>query len=451
MNPQVSRSRRADPTLEANRRAETLTWLANVEAGCPACRRRDRDVGRWVESFASEHHADLAVITSLRASRGFCAAHTRRLLANPSASSLLGTVYGDVLPAAAAELAARPGSIPVACPACIQADGATTRVFSQLRLDLVDESVRAAYESHGGLCVPDALEFAAGSSTPAAAFVLGVVRRRLDGEGGGSGSADSLVDLLAGLDADAPRRDGLRRSEHNTVVDNYRTQLKERQPRRRLMAMLGDDACPVCTSGAQQLFGRLGWLAHVDATDVRPEELLLCAMHVRDVALADDDAGRRAAAAIAEALRGRLERLLDRLSEARSGDWSKPDRATGDGVLAVAALSVCRLCASVDQGMQRGIEMVVSMLGDPAVSAAFSTGHGVCLRHAHAWVDTATVQQVRQTAHRRIVEMGWELTEAKHKSVWWNRHELRGSETTAWQRAPELLDGWVYLGVGAPR
>jgi hypothetical protein len=439
MSPQVSRTRRVDATFDANRRAETLGWLE--VAGCPACRLRDRETTRWLDSFAGEHHADLEVIAALRASRGFCPAHTRRLLANTSASWLLGTVYGDVLPAAAAELATRPGSAPAPCPACLAADGAAERVFSQLRSDLVDTSVRAAYEAHGGLCLPDAFSLCAAASAPAAGFVLAVARRGLD--------AENPLEVLAGDDGDAVHRDRLRSSERNRVVERYRGGVGQRRPRERLVALLGDEACPVCASAARQLFEHLDWLVSVPAADARAEELLLCAAHLHDVRAADSEAGRRAAVATAEALRGRLDRLVERLG-ARSGDWSKPDRTTAEAVVAVAALSVCRVCASIEQGVRRGSEMLVAMLGDPAVGAAFSSSHGVCVRHAHGWSDLATAPQIRQTATLRLAELGFDLAEAQQKSVWWNRYETRGAEATAWQGAPEILDSWVYLGIGAP-
>jgi hypothetical protein len=148
---------------------------------------------------------------------------------------------------------------------------------------------------------------------------------------------------------------------------------------------------------------------------------------------------------------GRIGRLLERVT-VRSGDsWTKPDRATGDAVVTVLAQASCRVCASILEGEQRGANMLVAMLIDARVRAAFAAGHGVCLRHAHAWTDPTTVQLVRETTRTRLSESSWELEEARQKSVWWNRYESRGAESIGWRRAPELLDSWVYLGIGAPR
>jgi hypothetical protein len=439
MSPQVSRTRRADATFDLNRRAETLEWLA--AAGCPSCRIRDRDVARWLESFAGEHHADVGVITALRASRGFCASHTRALLGGTGASALLATVYADVLPHAAAELATRAGAAPTRCPACVQSDGSAARVQAQLRSDLEDASVQQAYEAHGGLCLPDALSLAANASAPAAAFVLGVAVHRL--------RTGDAFELLSGSDADAARRDQLRRSPRNRLLPNYRDRVEITLPRERLIAMLGDDCCLVCAGGARQLWEQLDWLA-APGTELRPEEMLLCAAHLHDLGLADPAAAGRASDAIADAMAPRLERSIARLAAGRSSDWSKADRAAGDEVMTVAALASCRMCAALDEGARRATDMVAAMASDPGVGAAFAAGHGICLRHAHSWPDPGTAPRVREITRWRLAETGWELAEARQKSVWWNRYETRGAEALAWRRAPEILDSWVYLGIGAP-
>jgi hypothetical protein len=441
-------ARRPDDAFDASRRAETLSSLA--EPGCPSCRARSRQVTRWLEAFASEHHADVGVILLLRASRGFCAPHTRQLLASSTATSLLGTVYADVLPAAAAELATRPGAAAARCPACLQADDATDRAHAQLRADLADPAVRQAYRAHGGLCLPDALAIASAASGQTARFVLGVVQERF-ADSAAPLSDSALLETVAGRDDDAVQRDRLRLADRNTVVANYRLRVSWTNPRDRLVALLADDACPVCATAARQLWEQLEWLGAVAPADVRAEEVLLCPTHLHDVSSVDAAAGRRAAASTADAILGRIGRLLDRAAPARATDsWTKTDRAVGDSVVAAQAQASCRICATIVEGEQRGTTLLVAMLADPAVNAAFERGHGVCLRHAHGWADPATIPVVRDTTKRRIAEAAWELDEARRKTVWWNRYESRGAEVVAWRRAPEILDSWVYLGIGAP-
>jgi hypothetical protein len=54
----------------------------------------------------------------------------------------------------------------------------------------------------------------------------------------------------------------------------------------------------------------------------------------------------------------------------------------------------------------------------------------------------------REVLRARLQLLGWELAETRRKGEWWTRHERQGREMGAWRRAPTLLAGDTYLGLG---
>jgi hypothetical protein len=110
----------------------------------------------------------------------------------------------------------------------------------------------------------------------------------------------------------------------------------------------------------------------------------------------------------------------------------------------------CSLCAAKAVSERRTLDLVLAALSDRSFRLEYGRSHGLCLRHLPSTASKDTSNLPHRVFGAKLRVLAWELEEAGRKSSWSNRHERKGDETTAWSRAPGLLDGWVFLG-GPPR
>lgn len=307
--------------------------------GCPACRHIAEASKKYLAWLVAGGYQDADVMQRLSASRGMCAAHTRRVLAEPGAGARLVRVYGHVIDNAVADIGARPAT----CPACDHVASAADRLFGHM-LGEATRGDRRTYKDHGGLCVPHLRRAAVARRGADILWLVRFMIVRLTEE-------SPSLDLVAGH-ADAAAQ----------LV---------------LPGASGADlaTCAVCATGAEA--------AYTDR-DRGPQDCM-CAQHLRDVvsssgcgatALLTEQAALHAAR-LGQVVDGRARSLGNYLSVRARRALADPD---------------CPLCRSSDTACAREVSRVASALRESATAP--SARPALCLRHAR------DVQAVDQLAGR---------------------------------------------------
>jgi hypothetical protein len=401
--PAASPLPRAPSVLTLSSAADLLT-----ERGCPVCRYAAEAADRYLVWFALEAHADSVMITRLGVSLGMCARHTRGLMSQPGAAARLTAAYQYILQAAQARLAG-PNHRPAACPGCAHDQAAATRALGTLLEGLEEPGVQARCRDVGGLCVPHAHAAAlVRRQRHAAAWLVQVTIDSLHGP------ARPLAVLAGGPDHDAA----------------VRARLRARLPPPGHAPSAG--ACRVCAAAAGQERDQLTSLDLADS--LAWASACLCPRHLRDAALTapDDSAGlltsqaRQQAARLAAAAR----------SKPLVPGWRR--RLAGE----------CPVCQACEAAAQRELRDLADM---PAGPGAADWPGMLCVRHVLALRPTGSpaARAAAALAARRADALAAELAAAFRKGTWAHRHEPKGREATAWQRAAVFLDGGVCGGTPA--
>jgi hypothetical protein len=412
------------------------------EPGCPTCRHVAETERSFFSWFEIESHTTAEVHAQLRAAMGLCPAHERRLIEDLGQGPVMTIVMREAL--AGARLALRGEGQIGRCPACAS-DGFSTRHGRTLLVDgLRDPALARLYAEHDGVCLPHILDTLP-ETDPATVKML--AERLLASLHDRNGPA--LVALLAGADADAPRRAMWRaRLPQVSTAGATLDGLDER---------LEIEACPVCFAAG--LAGRdyqhwfLARAAENDpslATD--PGEL--CSVHLHDVALADPPVAFKHAVDRKRKVRiVQLERFLGRLPRApmpqrrRRRGGQDTLETIGDELLALPHCSACHARDGVERAQQ---ELVVLSLGLAAARDRYERGHGLCVRHARQVVDGSAARVARHHADARVALLAWEVQETARKYAWAFRHEACGAEHDGWLRGMAQIDGRVFEGGPAP-
>jgi len=437
--------------------------------GCPVCRQVTRASNKFFTWFAIENYGEVPTLARLRAAAGMCPAHTRRLLAEPGAFSRLTTVYGYVLPAVPALLAA-PRPVLAGCPACENRAATTRYTLRILTTGLRDPHVARAYAESDGLCLVH-LAAALPVDADRGRLLTGVALDRL-----AAGRSD-LIDAVAAWDEDGPARAALRAMLPAEEGGGAQWDRRETTVAR-ICTRLDIDACPSCLTAGQAERRYLRWLC-TGHTAAGPDALRnqpggVCTRHLHDLALLDPGTARWALtltatrwAAVLAKVRHRLDEvpppwLRGRLRHARTarraGDGTEPRprllaellpsrRARTATAYAVLRSEECMVCRAVDQQTQGDRTLLLAALDLPAVATRYADSHGLCLHHVlHLPPDDPRARLPRQIASVRAALLAAELGEASRKRAWLVRHEPDGPESSAWLRAPGFLHGEVFLG-----
>jgi hypothetical protein len=390
--------------------------------GCPVCGYVAEAAGRFYAWFALEAHAEPGTITRLCESLGLCPRHTRGLLGQPGADGRLTVVYRHVLHAARAYLAA--GKSPSAtCPACARETADVDRALDTLLTGLREQEIRHRYRDHGGLCLPHL--------------------RTAIGRGGRRHSAWLAHTALARLTPGPPAPAALG-GEADADAD-VRARLRAALPEG------GPGLCAICLAAAHAERDRLAQVIGGEG-QVPHRHPSLCPSHLGDALAGLASSSRAASTTAARLLSRQAEGPMAWLSELASPPAARPAiraltwrrRSPPDPMHA----GTCPACEAweaanlLETKRPRGVLSV-----SPVTPSA-----GLCVRHV------MSVRELGQRAGNLAVRAAIsgtdllvaELDEAFRKRTWAHRHENRGPEMTAWQRAAAFIDGRVYGG-GPPR
>lgn len=441
--------------------AEALIRL--TEPGCPSCRAAATAEQRYLGALVTELYCHPLLVERIRRSIGFCPAHTRMLMRRPEASFVLRSVYEEATDAALRRLRRGESVVPGhPCLVCEARDGAAERANWFILQGLRDTTVAAAFGETGGFCLAHALQALPGAPGDAAAALVATLLTRLYQR-----TDREMVGLLAGVDSDWKCRLHLRRE---LVLLAHHLPLAAPLDER-LAGLVRQDGCPVCTEGCLAEARFLEWLA--EEIHRRPDLVLvdatrLCPGHLHDLHAQDPEAGawqarhmadvaywqlfRLPIRALQDPWHGRLRRLGPAIRERRAlwrvlRELLRGRRAAWlEGLRGAGRVFDCVACTSIMTVEAASAEALGLALGDRQFQQACRSRHGVCLRHLSSmW--TGPALELMQT---RLGLVQWELREARRKSGWTGRHELKGDESSAWLRAPALFDGRIFLG-GPPR
>ena len=431
--------------------AEALRALETP--GCAACHAGALAERRFVSAFEAELYTEPIVLQELRQSLGFCPRHSRLLLRRVEASTVLRGPYAHVVSTVITQLGS--GVTPGAtrpCPACASRVGAEEGANWFIMRTLDTAAVSDAYRTGGGFCLPHAVKALSDARPVPGRIVVDTMLERLQGSGVGV----QLLYRLAGRDPEAGVRRTLR-ARLESVAKRLDSRLPGEPVTQRLTKALGLDGCPVCLEAGLMEVRYLTWLGEEGRN--RPRHLVsdgvhLCASHLHDLLLADSEMGDRMGSLTRDRATWLLERFQDQVETSRhrgllvlrTGRRSAWKVAHG----ALGHLLECSLCTAKATSEQRTLKLLLAALSDRSFRFNYSRSHGLCLRHLPAMASKDTSGLPYRVLSARLRVLAWELDEAGRKSSWSNRHERNGDETTAWFRAPGLLDGWVFLG-GPPR
>ncbi len=389
-------------------------------AGCPVCHYVAEAGDRFLGWFALEAHAEASMITRLCRSLGLCPAHTRALLGQPGAEGRMTAVYTYLMRAAAGYLADGT-SPPEPCLACTRDAEAAQRALDTLLTGLREEGLRDRYRDADGLCLPHLRAALPRGGRRLAAWLAGDMMSRL------AAGPPGLALLAGDRDDDADIRLRLRAALPATSPASPR-----------------GDVCPACLMASWTERDALAqWAAAAAGHAGGGSVAGLCPAHLRD-ACSGPAAGHGTA---------RLRALeTERIAPWLAGRPSQAGR--GRAFLALAGRrhgsrrgqgpDGCPVCRAAGAAADR-------LLGTRPAASAAAHPPGLCLRHVMTLRrhDPRGAGAAVQLAARRTEFVLGELEEAFRKRAWAHRHEPRGREMTAWQRAAALIDGRVY-GSGPP-
>jgi hypothetical protein len=411
------------------------------EPGCPSCRHVKETERSFFSWFEIESHTTREMQAQLRASMGMCPVHARRLLEGVGDGHVMTIVMREAL--AGARLALRAEADVGSCPACDSAAFGARHARTLLVDGLRDPAIARLYADHDGVCLGHLLDALPGG----AASILRMLAERLIRSLHETAGV-TLVGVLAGLDADAPRRAIWReRLPQNSAAGSTAERLEQR---------LQIEACPVCLAAGMAGRDYLHWfLAHSadDDPSLGTDPGELCAVHLHDVALTDSSAAWTQAIERKRANRAtQLERFLARLAHtpgpARRRRRS-PDvlDGIGDELLAAPHCAACH----AREGVERADHDVIAVsLGLATPRERYEHGHGLCVRHARQVTDGPAGRLARQHADARLALISWEVHETARKYAWAFRHESGGPERDGWLRGLAQIDGRVFEGGTAP-
>jgi hypothetical protein len=393
-----------------------------LDQGCPLCGYVAESERRYFTWFRVEGHRAEEVVAQLRASRGFCPAHTRALLSEKETAELVAGVARAVVESAVRDLdelrqIAR-------CPACTSLEGNRDYCGDTIASSLTQEQVADAYTAAGGYCLSHLLERLQSDPPTAAHSEIDIALDALNG-----GSAQ-----IAAGDTDAARRHRLRA----ILPDSDGPGPSACSSLGRLARRVEEPVCPICLALAQAEHQYLSWLA----ASVQDQQVpYLCSAHLHDLRHLSASAGDLVAAEVGRTWVPALEQAREILESSKVRR-----RALRQARDLLSGTRPCSACRSIDAVERRQLELMEAACLDARFVRVYERSHGLCLRHVLMTQRTGSSKLLGDVARARLAVLGWELEEGHRKRAWDYRHEPPGPEQSAGVRALAAIDGRVFLG-----
>lgn len=460
---------RGDPGLP-----ELVRKLA--QPGCLLCREAAEAEERFFLWYLAESYLFPESLDHMIRAHGFCSPHTQAFLEDgiPStiayvyrflAASALDAVETVEGPRAhGRELRYRIAALfPTAsCLVCVRQNAHLTYVEQLLARLLRDRKVRPELPPSLAVCLPHLRALAPFLDQHALQLLATGLRECL-------AAADPRATLSWTWGTPPPPTPATPEicvaDEHSTTLDALRK-------------VLATPGCAVCRAEAVAVGQYIAWLEreiHTAPNATWHSGLALCPSHGWHFARsAAEDAVTQLAVAVRLFWTERLAELAEALTAAPRGGLGRRwafvratiERRRGsrrEAFLTAAAEALrsqrrtartnadrafrcapCPVCQAAETARERTLSLITASLGDPGVQQAYNAGDGVCWRHLPGAVTRARSSEaalILHTARVRLSVLNWELEEYLRKQSWDTRHEARGPEGGAWQRAARLLSG----------
>jgi hypothetical protein len=455
----------------AGDRRDPAAGLGDLEAAlvadaCPICTRTTGADERWLDHFLYEGYLEPEAMQALLRSGGPCPYHARRVEAI-GLSATVALIYLRLIHDCLPHLAGRPAAgrrqaapvvSPAACPACVQARDVERRECFFLAL-LLGARGPDCYGIPAIVCMPHLVRLAEYLDPDMLGSVLAGHCRRVAAVRAGMADCPARCRGQTGLTADDALRIILgppRRLETPAAEPADTASGDDPDPIRRMRRRLRHlPCCAVCAEITDAVGEWLRWLARQAESDGDLGEVLpLCRHHVWEARAAG---GHALAARLAQVTLHEAEERLDYAERAFAAacDSSALRQAlrsvcrgssTGDAVQkALRNGRECPLCRRMRGAGERAMALLGALLEDAGGRRAFESGYGLCVRHAAqtlAQPDARRIASiVASTLHARLALLRRELEEQLRRGAWQARPEARGTESSAWLRAPSRFAG----------
>ena len=110
----------------------------------------------------------------------------------------------------------------------------------------------------------------------------------------------------------------------------------------------------------------------------------------------------------------------------------------------------CPVCSRLAVARDRIFTLLFALLDTPHYRTTFERGYGLCLKHFSRAMVLRPPHAVRtilaEVEAARLARLQWELEESLRKDAWMYRPEAPGTEHTAWRRAVHRFSGSFYEG-----
>ena len=432
---------------------------------------------RYAFWFFAETANEPETIGALRASRCFCAEHTRLVLTDERSTKVLPRLVLECLVAVGVDLESAFTTAPSPCPACASEVLVARRALKALCDELDTEAGRSA--TTDPLC-PKHLR----------AFLLSADRRsalRLARRGAShfrsTGRVQTVLRLAIGADPDRLYRADMRKQIDPDLLNRPRSA----GVLERLLSDLKVCSCPACLAGTRAEFRYLEWVRAEDDERVLAEEVApLCPPHLNDVALVAPHVAAAIAEAIANHMTADLDTVAARLSVLPSRSplsrlrWIRRlqrdsigrspigvDLAVGSERLVgglmrserdlvrqatdlVSHARGCSACSARDDAEMREVNLVLATIRSSSVALRYGESHGLCLRHVLGVPEACQEKFIRDEMTARIGLLVWQLHEVERQRRWSARHELPEDVRSVLSAGLALLDDRTFLGAPPP-
>ena len=449
---------------------------------CPICMVVQNERVRYAFWFFAEAANEPETIGALRASRCFCAEHTRLVLADERSAKVLPRLVLECLVAVGADFESAFTTAPSPCPACASEALVARRALKALRDGLDAQTGRSATPTDP-LC-PKHLR----------ALLLSADRRsalRLARRGGShfrsTDRVQTVLRLAIGADPDRLYRADMRKQ----IDPDFLNQPRSPGVLERLLSDLKVCSCLACLAGTRAEFRYLEWMRAQDderAADVRRDmNAIRTGVHPDRFI---DELHRAVAAVVAEAIanhvtaeldtvaarlavlpsRSPLSRLrwirrLQRESVGRSPigvDLALGSERLVGGLMRserdlfrqatdpVSHARGCSACSVRDDAEMGEVNLVLAATRSSIVALRYGESHGLCLRHVLGVPEACQEKFIRDEMTARIGLLVWQLREVERQRRWSARHELAEDVRSVLSAALALLNDRTFLGAPPP-
>jgi hypothetical protein len=445
---------------------------------CPICMVVQNERVRYAFWFFAEAANEPETIGALRASRCFCAEHTRLVLADERSAKVLPRLVLECLVAVGADFESAFTTAPSPCPACASEALVARRALKALRDGLDAQTGRSATPTDP-LC-PKHLR----------ALLLSADRRsalRLARRGGShfrsTDRVQTVLRLAIGADPDRLYRADMRKQ----IDPDFLNQPRSPGVLERLLSDLKVCSCLACLAGTRAEFRYLEWMRAQDDERVLAEEVApLCPPHLNDVALIAPSVAAVVAEAIANHVTAELDTVAARLAVLPSRSplsrlrWIRRlqresvgrspigvDLALGSERLVgglmrserdlfrqatdpVSHARGCSACSVRDDAEMGEVNLVLAATRSSIVALRYGESHGLCLRHVLGVPEACQEKFIRDEMTARIGLLVWQLREVERQRRWSARHELAEDVRSVLSAALALLNDRTFLGAPPP-